>query len=196
MGGVEIGALLGLVNDAKYRAMPFMFVIHALSGGVVLISGSLQFNRNILTKRRNIHRLVGQTYVYAAWIASIAAFWNAIFFDVTIPAKIGFMTVAILWFGATTIAFLRIRKRKIREHREWMIRSFSLAFFFVTFSFWVPGLTSANLPYEIAYPLAVFLSWFLNLIFAEVWIRWTRNGFSERELPRLSDQQNIQNTTS
>lgn len=192
LGGVEIGALLEIVADAKYRASPIIFVVHALSGGVVLISGALQFNRFILNKKRNIHRLIGRTYVYATWIASVAALWNAIFFDVTIPAKIAFSVLAILWFGTTTIGFLRIRKRKIKEHREWMIRSFSLSLFFVTFSFWVDGLTDTSLPYEVAYPLAVFLSWAVNLAVAELWIRLTRNNFSVKELPRLKSDIEMQ----
>jgi hypothetical protein len=32
-----------------------MFVAHALSGGVTLISGPLQFTRNILSRKRNLH---------------------------------------------------------------------------------------------------------------------------------------------
>jgi uncharacterized membrane protein len=185
MGAVEILSQLGLVADAKYRAVPFLFVVHALSGGVALIAGSLQFNRTIRNKNRQLHRLSGRIYVYAIWIVSVSAFWNAIFFDVTTPAKLAFVVLAIFWFTATTIAYVRIRKREIRKHREWMIRSFSLSLFFVTFSFWLPGLTGTDLPYEVAYPLAVFLSWFLNLTFAEIWIRWTRNNFSKEELPLL-----------
>ena len=187
MGIVEILSQLGLVADAKFRAAPFLFIVHALSGGAALIAGSLQFNRTLLNKNRQLHRLSGRIYVYAIWIASVSALWNAIFFDVTIPVKILFGILAVLWFTATTIAYLRIRKRNIREHREWMIRSFSLSFFFVTFSFWVPGLTGTNLLYEIAYPLAVFLSWSLNLAVAKLWIRLSRNRFSRTELPLLEN---------
>jgi hypothetical protein len=75
-----------------------------------------------------------------------------------------------------------------------MIRSFSLSFFFVTGGFWMPGLTNTSLLYEVAYPLAVFLAWFLNLLFAEAWIRWTRNSFTRRELPHLNKETNIQKT--
>jgi len=185
MGIAEILSQLGWATDAKFRAVPFLFIVHALSGGVALIAGPLQFNRTLLNKNRQLHRLSGRIYVYAIWIASISALGNAIFFDVTIPARIVFGVLAVLWFTATTIAYLRVRKRKIREHREWMIRSFSLSFFVVTFSFWVPGLTGTNLPDEVAYPLAVFLSWFLNLVFAEMWIRRTRDRFSTTELPIL-----------
>lgn len=192
MGAAEILSQLGWATDAKYRAAPFMFVVHAFSGGVVLITGALQFNRALLKNNRPLHRLIGKIYVYAIWIVSVSAFWNAIFFDVVPLAKISFIALSILWFSTTTVSFLQIRKRKIKEHREWIIRSFSLSLFFVTFSFWVPGLTGTDLPYELAYPLAVFLSWALNLGLAEFWIRMNRRNFSKSELPLLENGVNIQ----
>jgi hypothetical protein len=83
---------------------------------------------------------------------------------------------SLLWFTTTTVAFLRIRQGDVPRHREWMVRSFSLAFFFVTFSLWVPLLASTDLPDAIGYPLAVVLSWGLNLVAAEWWIRRTRSS--------------------
>jgi uncharacterized membrane protein len=179
MGVTEILHLLGIVDDARTRAAPLVFVVHALSGSMVLISGPLQFNRLLRNKNRTLHRVIGRIYVGAIWLASVGGLWSAIFFNVNIAAKMAFATLAILWFSTTTIAYLRIRNRKIREHREWMIRSFALSLFFVTFSFWTPGLATLNLPQAVAYPLGVFLSWFLNLIVAELWIRRTRNSMSE-----------------
>lgn len=174
MGGLEIFSLLGMASDAPRRAVPPVFVVHALSGGFALLIGPLQFKRRLLNKKRNLHRLLGRVYVVTIWMASIAGLWSALFFAVNIAAKIVFGMAAILLFSTTTIAFLHIRRRHFSVHREWMIRSFALAFFFVTFSLWVPGLASTSLPEAISYPLAVFLSWSLNLIVAELWIRHTR----------------------
>jgi uncharacterized membrane protein len=185
MGAVEILHQMGIVDDAKFRASPLIFIVHALAGGVGLISGALQFNRTILNRHRTTHRLIGKIYLYAIWITSVAALWSAFVFDVNLPAKFAFGILAVFCFGSTTIAYLRIRKRRIREHREWMIRSFSLSLFFVTFSFWVPGLTESSLPYDVAYPLAVFLSWALNLLIAELWIRGSRKGFVRKDLAQL-----------
>ena len=80
-----------------------MFILHALTGSLALISGPLQLNRRILARRRQVQSL-----------------------------------------------------------------------FFVTFSFWAPGLASTTLPEEVAYPLSVFLSWSLNLIVVELWLQRTR----------------------
>ena len=175
MAGIEVVSLLGMFEEAPARAAPPVFVLHALSGGVALISAPLQLNQRIRDKHRRMHRVIGRFYVTTVWITSVAAFWVAMFFDVSLPAKIAFGMLAILWFATTSIAFLSIRGRQVAQHREWMIRSFSLCFFFVTFSFWVPGLEGTALPEAVAYPLAVFLSWSLNLIAAEVWIRRTRS---------------------
>lgn len=175
MGLVEILFQQGLIAEAKPRAVPLIFIIHALAGGIVLLIGPLQLNRRLLGKKQTLHRVLGRVYVAAIWISSIGGLWSAIFFEVDIVAKIVFGVLAILWFGTTTIAFLRILKRDIAVHREWMIRSFSLSLFFVSFSFWVPGLASTSLPKAISYPLAVFLSWSLNLLVAEWWIRSTRS---------------------
>jgi uncharacterized membrane protein len=77
-----------------------------------------------------------------------------------------------------------------------MIRSFSLSFFFVTGSFWFPVMANTNWPYEISYPLAVFLAWALNLLVAEAWIRSTRRQFTKQELHHLAEQMNSQLTQS
>lgn len=174
MGAVEISTLLGIAHNAPHRAAPFMFVVHALSGGVALIGGPLQFNRRILRNKRHLHRLLGRIYVGAIWISSVGGLWSTLFFDVNTAAKTALGVLSALWFSTTTIAYLRVRERKIAQHREWMLRSFSLSLFFVTFSLWVPGLASTSLPDAIGYPLAVFLSWSLNLLVAEVWIRHRR----------------------
>ena len=171
MGGVELLSLLNIGESGPHRAVPIVFVVHAFSGGLALLVGPLQFNRQILRSKRNFHRLLGKLYVVSIWLTSLGALWSSLFFDVTLLSKVGFAILAVLWFGTTTMAYQRIRQRHIKAHQEWMLRSFALSFFFVTFSFWVPGLASTSLPEAVSFPLAVFLSWGLNLLVVELWIR-------------------------
>lgn len=174
MGILEVLSLAGVEQDTKARAVPVVFVIHAIAGGAALVAGPLQFNRYIRDSNRALHRIVGRTYVFAVWAGSITGLWSAVFFAVDIPARIAFAAASILWFVATTLAFHRARQGKVAVHREWMIRSFALSLFFVTFEFWVEGLESSGLPRSTAYPLGVFLGWFVNLLVAELWIRLPR----------------------
>jgi len=177
MAGVDVVFRLSITTEAPHRAVPPIFIIHAVTGGVVLISGSLQFNQRILTQKRKMHRVLGRIYVGSIWISSIGGLWSTLFFDVSFAAKFALGILAVLWFSTTTIALIRIRNREVAQHREWMMRSFALSFFFVTFSLWVPGLASTALPETIGYPLAVFLSWSVNLAIAEWWIHQTRPKF-------------------
>lgn len=174
MGTVEILFRLGLLTTAPHRSLTMLFVIHALLGGVALLIAPLQLNAPLWQKRRGLHRLLGRIYVVAIWLASASGLGLSIVFDVSIAARVVLALLAILWFGTTTMGWLRIRQGQIAAHREWMIRSVALSFFFVTFSIWVPGLAASNLPEAVRYPLAVFLSWSLNLLVAEGWIGWTR----------------------
>jgi Predicted membrane protein (DUF2306) len=170
------------------RSAPPLFVLHALSGAVALVAGSLQLRlaTRLLRGRRALHRRIGQTYLWAAWITSLSSLGVAAFFDVTIAAKAMFATTSLLWFATTTVGFLRIRQGRVRQHREWMLRSFALALFFVTGSLWPPILAATALPQAIGYPLALFLSWSLNLLAAEWWIRRTKPN-ARQSLPAGPD---------
>lgn len=175
MGGLELLAQLGLLQDAPLRAVPLAFMIHALTGGIALIIGPLQFNRRLRARWRALHRVLGRVYIVAIWLASITGLWSAVFFAEGIAAQSAFGVVAVLWFVTTTLAYLRARAQDFKAHRQWMVRSFALSLFFVTFPFWVDGLASTAIPEAVGYPLGVFLGWSLNLAVAEIWIRRSRN---------------------
>ena len=159
-----------MTSDVPYRSVSLVFIVHSLSGAIVLVSGALQFNRQLLIKNRRLHRLLGRVYVITVWLASVGGLWMTVFFDVSLVAQAIFGVLALLWFGSTTLAFMYARQRKLTQHRAWMFRSFALSFFFVTFSFWVDGI-AGFLPDGAAYPVAVFVSWSLNLVIAEFLIR-------------------------
>lgn len=173
-GIFAIAAGIGLAETDKMRALPLPFQIHALAGGIALIAGIMQFNPAIRTRSMCTHRWAGRIYVSSACLASIAAVLNAAFFDVSWAARLSFFLLGFCWLMSTLLAYSMIRKRNISLHREWMLRSFFLAFFFVTFSFWVPILAGNTEGNGMAYFFAVTLSWVPNLLFAEVWIRRTR----------------------
>jgi hypothetical protein len=171
MGGLELAHLLGLAGDVPSRGDSWIFLIHTLSGGLALLSGPIQFNSRVFRERRGLHRVSGRIYVGSVWTASLSALALTALFDVTFVSKLLLGILGLLWFGTTWVALAEIVKRRVAKHEEWMTRSFALTLFFVTFSFWVPVLQGTSLPPEVAYPLGVFLSWGLNLVGAEIWIR-------------------------
>jgi uncharacterized membrane protein len=179
---------LGVGEQGSGRSAPPLFVLHAVAGAVALLAGSLQLRlaSRVLGSRRSVHRRLGRIYLWAAWTTSLSSLGVAAFFDVSPAAKAAFAGVSLLWFATTTVAFLRVRQGGVSQHREWMIRSFSLACFFVTASLWPPVLAATALPQAIGYPLALFLSWSLNLLAAEWWIRWSDGRLGYPEAPAVT----------
>lgn len=173
MGFSELLYVLGASPELKHRAAPVAFVIHGLAGAIVLFIGPLQSIRWVRA-RRQLRAALGRTYVVAVWFASVTAVVNTMWFGVSAAAKVMFLLVATLWFTTTTFGMLKARARRFAEQHEWMVRSYALSLFFVTFTLWVPALASTPLPAPVAYPLAVFLGGALNLVAAEIWIHRTR----------------------
>jgi uncharacterized membrane protein len=183
MGTLAVLSLLDLVQDAPRRGAPLLFVVHAWSGGIALISGVVQFNGGMRRRWPRVHRALGRVYVVSVWIAGLAGLEITPSIEASLATKAGFAVLAVLWFATTTVALLRIRSRRVAAHRVWMIRSFALSLFFVTFGTWAPG--AASIRDSASYTLGVWLSWMLNLLIAEVWIR--RASFLSR-LPRVRRQ--------
>jgi uncharacterized membrane protein len=169
-------AMLGLAEGSPDRSAPPFFLAHAAVGGVALIAGSLQLRLadRLLRRRRRIHRAVGRIYLWGAWITSLGGLPVAASFDANLAGRLMFAAESLLWFAATTIAYRRIRHGEVLEHRRWMIRSYALALFVVTFGVLDPLLEASALPENTGEAIAVFLSWSLNLAAAELWLRRIR----------------------
>ena len=175
MGVSELGFVLGIGLEAKHRATPIVFIIHAFAGAIGLFAAPLQSVKRVRQSRR-LRPIVGRAYAISVFVASIAAVIDAVSFPVTFAAKVVFVTTAVLWFATTAIgAWLAYRRNWPRQH-EWMVRSYALALFVVSFSLWVPALTKTSLPPAVSYPLALAISTTLNLSIAELWIRGKRRA--------------------
>jgi hypothetical protein len=72
---------LGPGDHGSGRAGPPLFVLHAISGAVALLTGSLQLRlaRRLLRNRRRTHRRLGQVYLWAAWTTSLSSLGVAAF---------------------------------------------------------------------------------------------------------------------
>ena len=156
----ETLSLLGLVDNAQARSVPGLFVVHALAGGVALTAGPLQLALapRLLTRAPRVHRTLGRTYVGAAWLTSGTGLGTALAFDVGLAGTLAFALWSVLWFGATTAALTHIRKGRITQHQEWMVRSVALSLVFAVFSAVQPVLVGTGLPRDVAYPHSVLTS--------------------------------------
>lgn len=176
-----VAALLGLIETERARAAPPLFMAHAVTGAAALLAASVQLGllgTPPTARHRRLHRTLGRLYVVAAVLTSVLSLPVVVAFDVDNLTKAAFLGEAALWLVTTLRAYGHIRADRVKHHREWMVRSFALAAFFITFSLWDPFLAILPLPPATAFAIAVLLGWLVNLVIAEIWIRRTRNGRS------------------
>ena len=149
---------------------------HLLGGMTAILIGPFQFVSKFRNRYLKTHRLMGKIYIIAIIIGSLCAFYMSftVALQVNIAWSIALFFLALPWLISVLMAYRMVRLKRIPQHREWMIRSYALSLFFMTFSFWVDGLASTGLPESVSYPLGVFLGWSLNLLIAETWIRRSR----------------------
>jgi uncharacterized membrane protein YozB (DUF420 family) len=107
-------------------------------------------------------------------VTSAAGLGTAVAFAVGTAGTLAFALWAGLWFGTTTAALTAIRKKRIAQHRGWMLRSVALSLVFAVFSVVQPALLGAGLARGVAYPLAVLGSVAAVLACAEVGVRARR----------------------
>ena len=122
----------------------FRLLTHVGGGILALVCGTLQLWTGLRQKAMNFHRWIGRTYLVAAAVGIVGAFLMAVF---TQPRSFGIslMGLATAWILTTGVAWAAILRGRVELHKEWMLRSYIVAFGFVTFRFitdWMPGVTA------------------------------------------------------
>jgi hypothetical protein len=154
-------------NAAYYPWLP----IHAVSAGLALLIGPWQFFAAIRRRWPAVHRWTGRTYVTLCAIGGPAGLILALNTSSGDVARYGFLSLAILWMGATAMAYTQALRRNFVAHRAWMTRSFALTFAAVTLRAYLPFSALPHLSFAIVYPLTAWISWIPNLAIAEWWLR-------------------------
>ena len=140
----SVAAILGLkvlVHDElitgilspEYRKhaheIRWLLISHALSGIIALLTGPLLFSSRFRRTHIDWHRRFGRLYVYCSLIA--APLGASIAVKGLDPFTFAITTFAAAWMLATAVAFRCAIRRDLVSHREWMVRSYSIAFIFV-----------------------------------------------------------------
>lgn len=152
----------------------FGFYSHIIPGGIALLIGWLQFNKQIRTKKLKWHRTIGNLYVLASLMSSIAAIYIAFYATGGIITSMGFMCLGVFWFFSTSKAYISIRNKNIDVHKEMMIYSYAACLAAVTLRLWLPLLSALFNDFMKAYLAVAWISWVPNLMVAYYIIRRQR----------------------
>jgi len=163
--------------DIRYAQHPRVALLHIIPGLLFLTLAPLQFVARIRQRRIGLHRGLGRVLATCAAISGVFAL-IAIF---RFPAFGGISTqTATVFFGVIFLfslakAIRHIRRKEVRLHREWMIRTFALAMGVATIRvFDALFIVLSNHALEDVFGTSFWLGFGVNLVVAEVWINHTR----------------------
>ena len=108
-------------------------IVHVVFGILAVLLGPFQFIPAIRNNYLNVHRWMGRTYLTSTMIGGIAGLYMASTSQVNYTYQSGLTSLALIWITAGTMAYIAIRNLNIKQHREWMIRSYVITFGFTAF---------------------------------------------------------------
>ena len=155
-------------GDYYWPKAPWLF-IHVISGILATLIGPFQLISRIRTNNLNTHRVLGKIYLGSILIASITAVYLAINSQYNLINKISLGFVPIIWISTTGMAYISVLNKQFGQHREWMIRSYVVTLFFITFV-----MIDEFLPYSYfgtyaeTLPLLTWASWSIPLFVTEL----------------------------
>ena len=159
--------LFSSIFREKYVRHLVLVRFHAISGVLALGSSLLAFLP--ITRRYFFHRYLGRVYIGSVLAAGLSALPMGMMAAGSAVSKVGFLVQALLWLGTAAAALNFALRRRFREHRRWMVRSFSVTYGAVVTRLLLHFLLFLGLPFHSIYDL-VSWSWLLPMAAGEIWI--------------------------
>ena len=155
----------------------FRLITHIGGGILALICGTFQLWTGLRMKAMNVHRWIGRVYLVGAAVGITGAFLMAVYSQPR-SVGVGLMGLASAWILTTGVAWAAILRGQVELHKEWMMRSYIVAFGFVTFRFitdMMPGINArlGSNPGDSATSVA-WMCWVLPLAVYEVILQMKR----------------------
>lgn len=154
---------------------------HMLGGTAMLLFGALNLYVGATRQWFRWHRAVGLSYLlgggFGAIVALVVTLGPAHKTGVQFTqVSASLATLSVAWLAAAAMAWRAARNRRITSHRDWMIRSYVLAWSFVSCRLVsrVPGVSDLG---ESGEPL-IWLTWIVPLLVCEVALQWRAGGRS------------------
>lgn len=164
--------IYGRFWDAKWS-----LIGHVTGGLLALIIGPFQFWKGFRSKYLSTHRIMGRVYLISILVGSLSATLLAWTTAVAIhwTWAVSLQALGFAWFVTALMAYITIRKKRIQQHKEWMIRSYVVTFGFVIFRFLneMPALRELGNFVERG-PTLGWMSWTITLLLTEVVLQWNK----------------------
>ena len=150
-----------------YWPRRFGLIPHILGGVVAITTGLVQVWLGTTGRTRRLHILLGRVYLGAVTVASLAGFYLAATTTSGLVFGSGLFFLSAAWALTTSMAYVAVRHRAIEQHREWMLRSYVVAFAFVTFRLLERGLEARGVPPSDSAGIMAWACWAVPLLALE-----------------------------
>jgi uncharacterized membrane protein len=148
-------------------------LIGHISGGLLaLVIGPFQFWKAFRNKYMTAHRWLGRIYLTAILIGAISSSYLA--WTTGLKANLNWAValqgLAFVWIVTAAMAYVSVRRGKIQQHKDWMIKSYVVTFAFVSFR-WLNELPALE---ELSGSTLIWISWAIPLMITEIFLQWKR----------------------
>jgi uncharacterized membrane protein len=117
-----------LAHELKTQSWLIVLYIHIAFACVAMASGLLNFWIRSYEKHRRLHHLNGYVYVSSVLLVVLTSGYMAPYATGGKISSMGFNLLNLVWLAITTTAIVHIRKKRVLQHRRWMIRSYAFCF--------------------------------------------------------------------
>jgi uncharacterized membrane protein YozB (DUF420 family) len=165
------GPALAPAGQARHVGHLALLGAHIAGGTVMLIAGAVTLRIGLTRIAFRWHRMAGFSYLAGGMIASLVALIRS--FDTKHTPGLSTATLAIVWIAFSAMGWRAVRNGQIEQHREWMIRSYVVAWTFVFCRFYtraapdmIQGTTNDM----------IWLTWITPILLCEIALQWKRGA--------------------
>jgi hypothetical protein len=108
-------------------------IAHLSGGALAIFAGLVQIWLGLTSRVSSLHRALGKVYGVGVLVGSLGGFYLAMTIPDHLPYAVGLFMLNVAWLVTTGMAFYAIYTRRISQHREWMLRSYTVTFAFVSY---------------------------------------------------------------
>jgi uncharacterized membrane protein YozB (DUF420 family) len=151
-------------------------IAHVGGGLVALLVGVFQLWSGLNAQVMGTHPVSGRIYVAAVLVGSLAGMvlstTSAVY---GFAWGVGLFSLAVAWLATTGMALVCIKRRNIKAHRQWMIRSYIMTFAFVLFRIatdYVPSETLWDVSLAEMSIAMIWPVWVLPLLAYDVYLQY------------------------
>ena len=168
-------------ENARFFDLPAPILVHIFGATTFLVLGALQLWPSFRRRRPAWHRWSGRVLVPAGVAGGLSGMWMAAFSDVPAHDNAALMWLRLL-FGSVMVAGLvlglvAIRRRDVRTHQRWLARAYAVGQGAGTQALFLgPWVALVGQPSGNPKAVVMGLSWAVNLLVAEWWVRRSQSG--------------------